>query len=79
MPRAAGVSFGGTLNMGFRVNLQLCFAVHVLVELAVAPLRGSGNSCDGHFDLVYEFVKNVVDYNKHKMMAKVFKNFDTIT
>jgi hypothetical protein len=50
-----------------------------LVELAAAPLRGSGNSCDGHFDLVYEFVRNVVDYNKHKMMAKVFKKFDTIT
>jgi len=65
--------------MGFCANLQLCFAIHVLVELAATPLRRSGNSRDGHFDLVYEFVRNVVDNDKHKMMAKVFKFFDIIT
>jgi hypothetical protein len=50
-----------------------------VVKLAAAPLRRNNNSCDGHFDLVYEFVRNVVDYDKPKMMVKVSKFFDTIT
>jgi hypothetical protein len=61
MPRVVGVSFVGSLSIGFCANLQLCFAIHVLVELAVAPLRTSSNSRDGHFDLVYQFVINAVD------------------
>ncbi len=79
MPRTAGILFVGTLSMSFRANLQLCFAIHVLVELAAAPLKRNSSNHDGHFDLVYEFVRNVVNYDKPKMMARVFKLFDTIT
>jgi hypothetical protein len=50
-----------------------------MVELVVAPLRGNSSSRDGHFDLVYEFVRIVVDYDKPKMMARVSNFFDTIT
>lgn len=78
MPRTAGVLFVGTLSMGFRANLQLCFVVHVLVEIIVAPLGGSSSSRDGHFDLVYAFVRNVIDYDKPKMTARVSNFFDTI-
>lgn len=79
MPRVVGVLFVGTLSMSFRANLQLRFAIHVLVELATATLKGNSSSCDGHFDLVYEFVKNVIDYDKPKMTARVLNFFDTIT
>jgi hypothetical protein len=79
MPRVASVSFVGTLSTSFHAIIQLHFVVHVLVKLAAAPLRINNSSCDGHFDLVYEFVRNVVDYDKPKMMVKVSKFFDTIT
>jgi hypothetical protein len=79
MLRVASVLFIGTLSTCFRVNLQLYFAIHVLVELAAAPLKGNSSSYDGHFDLVYEFVRNVIDYDKPKMTTRVSKLFDTIT
>jgi hypothetical protein len=73
MPRVVGVSFVGTFSMGFCANLWPNSVIHILVKLVAAPLKKNSSRHDGHFDLVYEFVRNVADYVKPRTMARVSK------
>jgi len=70
--------FEGILSMTFCANLWFCFTICVHVKLVTTPLKRSNDNHNSCFDLVYEFVTYVVDYDKLKMTTKVSKIFDTI-